>query len=166
MHVTTTARSFLWLRCRFQAPPATKNEKTKKDLSDHERKYLDTLPDSAFKRTPVGFFLYYGANVLVTQNLGVQYGIANGTRGIIVGWQFPPNTTFKNVCYHGVQARMPSAPVECVYVQVTNVRLKTRAPNQPAELPVNTICLPRVAVEVDGPVALYKPMFLTARASG
>jgi hypothetical protein len=134
--------------------PARNKKKRKRDLSNRELKYLDTLPDSAFKRTPVGFFLYYGANALVTQNLGVQYGIANGTRGIIVGWQFPPNTTFKNVCYHGVKARMPSAPVECVYVQVTNVRLKRRAPNQPVNLPVNTICLPRVAVQVDDPVVL------------
>ena len=44
--------------------------------------------------------------------------------------------------------------MECVYVQVTNVRLKTRAPNQPAGLPENAICLPRIAVQVDDPVAL------------
>jgi len=124
------------------------------NLSNRERMYLDTLPDSAFKRTPIGFFLYHGANVLVTQNLGVQYGVANGTRGIVVGWQFPPNTTFDDFCYHGVQACLPSAPVDCVYVQVTNVRLKKRAPNQPPGLPANVICLPRITVQVDDPVAL------------
>ena len=41
-----------------------------------------------------------------------------------------------------------------MYVQVTNVRLKTQAPNQPAGLPENAICLPRIAVQVDDPVAL------------
>ena len=56
--------------------PARK-EKTHKNLSDRERMYLDTLPDSSFKRTPMGFFLYHGANVLVTQNLGVRYGVGN-----------------------------------------------------------------------------------------
>lgn len=97
------------------------------NLSNRERMYLDTLPDSALNRTLIAFFLYHGANVLVTQNFGVRYGVANGTRGIIVGWQFPLNTTFFNdFCYHGV-----SAPVECMYVHVTNVRLKKRAPNQP-----------------------------------
>lgn len=96
------------------------------NLSNRERMYLDTLPDSALNRTLIAFFLYHGANVLVTQNFGVRYGVANGTRGIIVGWQFPLNTTFNDFCYHGV-----SAPVECVYVHVTNVRLKKRAPNQP-----------------------------------
>jgi len=116
--------------------------------------YLDTLPDTAFNRTPIAFFLYHGANVLVTQNLGVRYGVANGTRGIVVGWQFPPNTTFNDFCYHGVQARLPSAPVECVYVHVTNVRLKKRAPNQPPGLPANVICLPRSTVQVNDPVAL------------
>ena len=64
------------------------------------------------------------------------------------------HTTFNDFRYHGVQACLPSAPVECVYVQVTNVRLKKRAPNQPAGLPSNAICLPRVAVQVDDPVAL------------
>jgi len=82
------------------------------------------------------------------------HNVANGTRGIVVGWQFPPNTTFDDFCYHGVQACLPSAPVDCVYVQVTNVRLKKRAPNQPPGLPANVICLPRITVQVDDPVAL------------
>ena len=44
--------------------------------------------------------------------------------------------------------------MDCVYVQVTNVRLKKRAPNQPPGLPANVICLPRITVQVDDPVAL------------
>ena len=53
--------------------------------------------------------------------------------------------------------------MECVYVQVTNVRLKTRAPNQPAGLPENAICLPSIAVQVDDPVAL--PANVSSRKS-
>jgi hypothetical protein len=151
------------LMAEVSASSPARKKKTHKNLSDRERMYLDTLPDSSFKRTPMGFFLYHGANALVTQNLGVRYGVANGTRGIVVGWQFPFNTTFNDFCYHGVQACLPSAPVECVYVQVTNVRLKTRAPNQPAGLPENVICLPRIAVQVDDPVAL--PANVSSRKS-
>jgi len=151
------------LMADMSAPRPTRKKRTSSkkprtsscpNLSNRERMYLDTLPDTAFNRTPIAFFLYHGANVLVTQNLGVRYGVANGTRGIVVGWQFPPNTTFNDFCYHGVQARLPSAPVECVYVHVTNVRLKKRAPNQPPGLPANVICLPRSTVQVNDPVAL------------
>jgi len=60
----------------------------------------------------MGFFLYHGANVLVTQNFGVRYGIANGNRGRVIGWQFPSNTTFNDFRYHGVQECLTSAPVE------------------------------------------------------
>ena len=54
--------------------PARKKN-THKNLSDRERMYLDTLPDSSFKRTSIGFFLYHGASVLVTQNVAIQYHI-------------------------------------------------------------------------------------------
>ena len=64
------------------------------------------------------------------------------------------NTTFEDCRYHGVKSRRPSAPVECIYVRVTNVRLKVRAPNQPTELPANVICLPRTTVFVQNSVTL------------
>ena len=64
---------------------ARKKKTHSENLSNRERMYLDTLPDSSFKRTPMGFFLYHGANILVTQNLGVRYGTANGTRGRVIG---------------------------------------------------------------------------------
>ena len=73
------------LMAEVSASSPARKENTHKNLSDRERMYLDTLPNSSFKRTPMGFFLYHGANVLVTQNLGVRYGVANGTRGIVVG---------------------------------------------------------------------------------
>ena len=76
--------------------------------------------------------LYHEANALVTHNLGVRYGVANGTRGIVAGWKFHPNAALEDFCYHGVQAFLPSAPVECVYVQVANVRLNKREPSQPS----------------------------------
>ena len=123
-------------------------------LSKHDRRHLDKLPDSNFERTPMGLFLYFGAYVLVTQNLGVQYGIANGTRGKVVGWQFPHGTTFSNVTYHGVRARLPSAPVECVHVKVTNVILKTQAPQQPPDLPIGVISLPRISLQVNDPIII------------
>jgi hypothetical protein len=117
-------------------------------LQQVERTYLDTLPDSHFDRMPIAFFLYRGANVLITQNIGVPYGLANGTRGIVLAWQFPTGTTFRAICYHGVQVQLPSAPVECVFVRVTNVKLKKKAHNQPQNLPPNTVCLPNITVRV------------------
>jgi hypothetical protein len=66
-------------------------------LQQIERTYLDTLPDSHFDRMPIAFFLYRGANVLITQNIGVPYGLANGTRGIVLAWQFPTGTTFRAI---------------------------------------------------------------------
>ena len=56
------------LMAEVSASSLARKEKTHKNLSDRKRMYLDTLPDSSFKRTSMGFFLYHGANVLVTQN--------------------------------------------------------------------------------------------------
>ena len=141
--------------------------KKKKNLSKAELKYLHSLPDSYFDRTEMGSYLYIGAYVYVTQNLGVHYGIANGTRGKIVGWQFPPGTTFKDVVYNGVDVRLPSAPVECVHVQVTNVPLRERPPFQPEGLPDNVISLPSItrkvenSVEIPADISLRKYVDLT-----
>ena len=128
-------------------------------LTQMEEIYLNTLPDSDFDRTPLGLFLYYGAYVLITQNLGVRYGIANGTRGKVVGWQFPQGTEFINTTYHGVHARLPVrngqiVRVECVHVQVTNVTLKQRAPHQPTGLPPNVISLPCIKLTTQTAIPL------------
>ena len=104
-------------------------------LCNYERIYLFTLLDSVFKRTPTGFLFYHGTNALVTQKHGVQYGVANGTRCIVARWQFPTNTTLDDFCCHGVQACLSNAPVECVCVEVTNARLKKRAPSQNSSPP-------------------------------
>ena len=52
--------------------PARKKKTNKKprmsscpDLSKHEHIYTETLPDSAFKRTPIGLFLYSSTGVLI-----------------------------------------------------------------------------------------------------
>ena len=45
----------------------------------------------------MGYFLCRGENVLVIQNPGVRYGIANGTRGVVMGLQFPRNTTYEEL---------------------------------------------------------------------
>jgi hypothetical protein len=126
----------------------TQKRKHVTPLQQREFTYLHTLPDSKFDRMPIAFFLYLGANVLITQNIGVPYGLANGTRGIIVAWQFPTGTTFREIVYNGAKAQLPSAPVECIFVRVTNVTLKKSAPNQPQNLPENTVCLPRITVRV------------------
>jgi len=59
---------------------------------------------------PIAFFFFLAANVLITQNIGVPYGHANGTRRIIVAWQFPMDTTFREIVYHGEKAQLRSAP--------------------------------------------------------
>jgi hypothetical protein len=142
---------------------------TKKDYSDQKKKseryvrrkqpafltrkesdYLDTLHDKTFDNIPMASYLYVGAWVLVSCNLGVRRKLANGTRGQVVNWQFPEGTTFELRTYHGVKVRCPvdsfgrPVHVDCVYVKIPGRDLNVTTPYQPANLPADVVCIPRI----------------------
>ena len=128
-------------------------------LTEAEVRYLDRLPDKSFDNFPMAFFLYYGASGMIATNLGVEYQLANGTRGEIVGWQFPEGTTFKRSLYHGVPVRIPmlndmQVAVDLIYFKVTSYLLTTTPPGQPPGLDKNVICIPRMNYTVNKAIML------------
>ena len=62
---------------------------TRITLSANELQYLDTLQDTKFDNYPMGFYLYIGANCIIAKNMATEYQLANGTRGVAVGYEFP-----------------------------------------------------------------------------
>jgi hypothetical protein len=126
----------------------------KKYLNADQYSYLETLPDKLFDRMPVAQFLFYGAYVLFSHNLGVNYGIANGSRGRIVGWQFPLGTAFEEGEYHGIKVTRPigGAQPDCVFIELANPNIVKRAPNQPQDLPQNVIAIPMIQHHVKEPI--------------
>ena len=66
---------------------------------------------------------------MISENIGTQYQLANGTRGVIVGYQFSDDTTFKNEIYHGIPVRIPNvngrvSHVRAIYLKITSYQLK------------------------------------------
>jgi hypothetical protein len=128
-------------------------------LSRAETNYIRSLSDDKLDRLPPVFYLYEGAYVLFTHNTALKYGIANGTRGRILGHQFPEGTTFTNATYKGMDVRIPLQPaepvdafgntpprkeakVDFVLVEVLSAATLKKAPNQPKGLPRNVIAVP------------------------
>jgi hypothetical protein len=114
------------------------------DLSPQELHFLQQQPDSMYERMPGALFIYVGAPILFSHNLPLEYGIANGTRGRIVGWQFPPGTEFTLGEYRGVKVRIPTAKVDFVLVQIIASAELKKPPNQPPGLGRNIIAMPMV----------------------
>jgi hypothetical protein len=118
-------------------------------ITSDELKYLQSLPDNNFDRIMSVFYLYIGAYVLFSQNLGLPYGLANGTSARIVGWQFPPNTTFKEIVYKGARVMQPFdattntvAKVDFILVELTSSTPFPSPPFQPPNLPKNVVAVP------------------------
>jgi hypothetical protein len=123
------------------------NSKTnKKGLTDAQFNYLEQLSDEVLDRMPFALYLYVGAYILFSLNLGVDYGIANGTRGRIVGWQFPHDTIFEEQIFRGITVSVPLNGVkpDCVFIQLANPNVMKRPPNQPRDLPPNVLAIPIV----------------------
>jgi hypothetical protein len=123
-------------------------------LTEAQFDYIKTLTDNKFDRMQYEFYIFLGAYILFSHNLGVQYGIANGTRGRIIGWQFPPGTTYDEITYHEIKVRIPSGNVmpDFVLVELANPNAQKRAPNQPPNLPNNVIAVPIISHSVDEPL--------------
>jgi hypothetical protein len=118
-------------------------------ITTKELEYLHTLPDSQFDRMMCAFFLYLGSYILVSQNLGLLYGLANGSSARVVGWQFPSNTCYKNTLYKGIKVQYPYDPdtnlqaqVDFILIELTTSSPFPRPPNQPPNLPQNVIAIP------------------------
>ena len=128
-------------------------------LNAEEMAYIDSLPDTTFDNYPMGFFLYIGANCIIAKNIGTKYQLANGTRGVVVGYKFPEGHYFKLRVYHGVTVRVAYvgddvARVRAIFFKVT-CPLRRIPPGQPEGLPDNTVALVRTLNHpVDKPVQL------------
>lgn len=118
------------------------------DLSREEMHFLQHQPDNKYERMPSALYVYKGAPVLFSHNLPLQYGIANGTRGRIVGWQFPSETTFQASVHRGINVLIPSAQVDFVLVEIIASGDLKKPPNQPPGLGRNIIAMPRVTRQI------------------
>lgn len=120
---------------------------TRITLSADELQYLDTLPDTKFDNYPMGFFLYIGANCIIAKNIATEYQLANGTRGVVVGYEFPEGHHFKLCVYHGVTVRVAYIDNEITHVRAVYFKIDTTLriipPGQPSGLPDNTVALVR-----------------------
>jgi hypothetical protein len=58
------------------------------------RAFISELGDEDTDRLPIRLYLYLDMPVMVTHNLAVELGVANGTPGRLAHWQFPPTVTF------------------------------------------------------------------------
>jgi hypothetical protein len=122
----------------------SKQRSRRKALTEGQLDYVKTLTDNKMDRMPYAFYIFMGAYVLFSHNLGIQYGIANGSRGRIIGWQFPSGTLFQETTYKLIQVRIPIGNVwpDFVLVQLANPNLQKKAPSQPPNLPDNVIAVP------------------------
>jgi len=58
-------------------------------LSDPELEFLHTVGDGFTEHIPFRLFVSRGSPVMLTQNVAVRGGVANGSRGTIVGFVWP-----------------------------------------------------------------------------
>ena len=141
-------------------------------LNAEEMTYIDSLPDTTFDNYPMGFFLYIGANCIISKNIGTMYQLANGTRGVVVGYEFPEDHYFKLRVYHGITVRVAYVGAEVSHVRAIFFKvtcpLRRIPPGQPQGLPDNTVALVRTLNHpVDKPVqlqcanSLYKSVWVS-----
>jgi hypothetical protein len=130
-------------------------------LTNAEIAHLRTLSDKSFERMEPAFYLYIGAVVLVTHNLALRYGLANGTRGIIVGWQYPEGTIYKPLIYKKTPVLVPvqpsgdkSMPIDFVLVEIDSKETLPILPNQPPNLPRNVVAIPLMTMSIKQPIKL------------
>ena len=140
--------------------PLKRKINTRIILNAEEMEYIDSLPDTTFDNYPMGFFLYIGANCIIAKNIGTKYQLANGTRGIVVGYEFPQGHYFKLRVYHGVIVRVPHVGEDVAHVRAiffkVSCPLRRIPPGQPSGLPDNTIALVRTLNHpVDKPVQIH-----------
>ena len=116
--------------------------KRTKEPTGAEKSHLRTLPDSDFNKAAPFLLSYPGSRFLVTANLNVSAGLAQGTRCRQVGWPvFPERNVFRVEEFQGVKCRLPSCDPVCVFVELTSAKLLARPVGQPSGLPPNVVAL-------------------------
>lgn len=116
--------------------------KRTKELTAAEKTHLRTLPDSDFNKAAPFLLCYPGSRFLVTANLNVSAGLAQGTRCRQVGWPvFPERNVFKIQKFQGIQCRLPSCDPVCVFVELTSAKLMACPIGQPSGLPPGVVAL-------------------------
>ena len=161
----------LYAKCSVRQSRKRKDPKTNHlnhnpELSLAEIGFLHSLPDNITDKMPMGFLLYLGSYVSITKNLGVKYNLANGTRGKVIGWQFPEGTVFHESMYKGIKVSEPyrcgtvnfiQENIECI--QFVLIKLCSKAVfekplNQPPDLPDNVVAIPIIKVAVSTSIQL------------
>ena len=111
-------------------------------LTTNEKSYLRGLPDSDFDKVPPFLILYPGAWCLITTNLNVDCGLAQGTRCQLIGWPvFPSHNIFHIEIFNGMRVRRPSHDLLCAFFLVTSTLMKHKPQSQPENLPANVVAL-------------------------
>ncbi len=82
----------------------------------------------------------------ITQNIGPKIGLANGSTGFVVGFQFPERTVFKETSVMGATMKIATVLPEIVYVSVDQAKLKSRFPGVPEIYLANTLPIPPYTV--------------------
>ncbi len=83
--------------------------------------------------------LFPGLPVYITQNLSPKLGLANGSTGTVLGYQFAEDTVFKSAILHNCSVKISSKPPEIVSVAVDQYKVHRRFPDIPRQYPNNTV---------------------------
>ena len=158
--------------CKGNVNPLKRKKNPRIVLTNEEMEYIDSLPDTTFDNYPMAFYLYIGANCIIAKNIATKYQLANGTRGVVVGYEFPQNHYFKFHIYHGITVRVAyvgdkPTHVRAIFFKVS-CPLRHIPPGQPEGLPSNTVAIIRTLNHpVDKPVqlqcknSLYKSLWVS-----
>ena len=119
-----------------------KVKKRESRLSGDEKAFIRSLPDSETNKADASLIVFPGAWMILTDNLNVKAGLAQGGRCRLLGWpQFARENTFTVVFWQGIRVRVPSHAPMCVYAVLTTTSLKYKLQGQPKGLPENAIVL-------------------------
>ncbi len=113
------ARQFAPILCPAMFNAATRG----KTPTNSELEQLLSLVDHKLDRLSPLLPVLPGMPVHITQNTAPKLGLANGSIGTIVGYQFPNTTVFKPLYFDECPMRLASKPPEIMYVSVDQVRI-------------------------------------------
>ena len=124
--------------------------RSKWPLTNEERDYISTLPDNETNKIPVVAYLVKDAFMMITSNINTSCGLAQGSVGRLIDWDFPVGTEYKVVAIdddHNSLVRVPflngfiTQPT-CVYFKLVSHKLIAKPAGQPDNLPEDVVALP------------------------
>ena len=116
--------------------------------TSEEMNELMRLGDEKTERLPIIQVISIGAPIMISQNLAVDSGIANGTMGKIVGCQFKTAIKFKKIDVRGCEMLLASDLPTAVYVEIPSLSLKERLSSVPSKFKKETIPILPVTEDV------------------